>query len=162
MIVGVDNDVEVRRAYALILKRVHQALGPELVVDGVLVAKQVSSGVECIMGIQQDPVFGPIAVVGLGGIFVDVFQDVSLRRCPFGVDVAKEMIWALKGVSLLQGARGRPPADITAAATALARLSVFAAQAGPRLRSVDINPILLRSKGKGALALDAVIELDEE
>ena len=72
------------------------------------------------------------------------------------------MIWALKGVSLLQGARGRPPADITAAATALARLSVFAAQAGPRLRSVDINPILLRSKGKGALALDAVIELDEE
>ena len=162
VIVGVDNDVEVRRAYALILKRVHQALGPELVVDGVLVAKQVSSGVECIMGIQQDPVFGPIAVVGLGGIFVDVFQDVSLRRCPFGVDVAKEMIWALKGVSLLQGARGRPPADITAAATALARLSVFAAQAGPRLRSVDINPILLRSKGKGALALDAVIELDEE
>jgi len=162
VIIGVDNDVEVRRAYALILKRVHQALGPELVVDGVLVAKQVSSGVECIMGIQQDPVFGPIAVVGLGGIFVDIFQDVSLRRCPFGVDVAKEMICSLKGVSLLQGARGRPPADITAAARALARLSVFAAQAGPRLRSIDINPILVRPNGQGALALDAVIELDEE
>jgi acyl-CoA synthetase (NDP forming) len=162
VIVGVDNDAEVRRAYVLILKRVHQALGPELVVDGVLVAKQVSSGVECIMGIQQDPVFGPIAVVGLGGIFVDVFQDVSLRRCPFGVDVAKEMICSLKGVSLLQGARGRPPADITAAARALARLSVFAAQAGPRLRSIDINPILVRPKGQGALALDAVIELVEK
>ena len=162
VIVGVESDTEVRRAYTLILKRVRQALGPELVVDGVLVAKQVNSGVECIMGVQQDPVFGPIALVGLGGIFVDVFQDVSLRRCPFGVDVAQEMICSLKGASLLQGARGRPPADITAAAQVLARLSVFAAQAGPRLRSIDINPILVRPKGQGPLALDAVIELDEE
>jgi acyl-CoA synthetase (NDP forming) len=162
VVVGIESDSEVRRAYELILKRVRQALGPKIVLDGVLVAKQLSGGVECIMGIQQDPVFGPIALVGLGGIFVDVFQDVSLHRCPFGLDVAKEMILSLKGASLLQGARGKAPADVTAAAEALARLSVFAAQAGPRLRSIDINPILVRPKGQGVIALDAVIELNEE
>ena len=162
VILGVENDAAVRKAYALILKRARQALGAKFVADGVLVAKQLSGGVECLMGIKQDPVFGPIALVGLGGVFVEVLQDVSLRRCPFGVDVAETMIRSLKGASILLGARGRPHADIKAAAEALSRLSVFAVQAGKRLKSIDINPIVLMPKGQGALALDAVIELEQE
>ena len=90
-------------------------------------------GVECILGIHRDPVFGPIAMFGLGGIFVEVMKDVVFRRCPFGDDVAEQMIRSIKGAPLLLGARGRTKADIKALAHMLSRLSAFAAAAGPRL-----------------------------
>ena len=93
-------------------------------------AKQLQGGVECILGIHRDPVFGPIAMFGLGGIFVEVMKDVVFRRCPFGDDVAEQMIRSIKGAPLLLGARGRPPADIKALAHMLARLSAFAARGG--------------------------------
>ncbi len=126
--------------------------------DGVLVAKQLQGGVECILGIHQDPVFGPVAMVGLGGIFVEVLRDVAFRRCPFGPDVAEAMIRGLRGAPLLLGARGRPPADIAALAQMLSRLSAFAAAAGPRLRAVDLNPVL--AMPQGAFAVDAVVDID--
>jgi len=123
------------------------------------VARQLSGGVECILGIQRDPVFGPVAMFGLGGIFVEVLQDVVLRRCPFGEDVAEAMIRSIKGAPLLLGARGRPSTDIKAMATMLSRLSVFAEQAGDRLQSIDLNPVFAMPEGQGAWAADAVIEL---
>jgi len=124
--------------------------------EGVLVCKQVS-GVECILGIHRDPVFGPIAMFGLGGIFVEVMRDVVFRRCPFGVAEAKTMIRSIRGVALLTGVRGRPAVDITALAVMLARLSVFAAQSGPGLLSVDLNPVF--AMPEGAFAADAVVEI---
>jgi len=96
---------------------------------------------------------------GLGGIFVEVLRDVALRRCPFGEDVAEAMIRSIRAAPVLLGARARPPADIAALARMLARLSVFAHQAGPRLRSVELNPVMAMPAGEGAYALDAVIEL---
>jgi acyl-CoA synthetase (NDP forming) len=113
--------------------------------------------VECILGIQRDPVFGPVALFGLGGVFAEILDDVVLRRCPFGTDVAEAMIRAIRGAPLLLGARGRAPVDIAALADMLARLSVFAAQAGPRLRGVDLNPVL--ALPDGAFVADAVIEV---
>jgi acyl-CoA synthetase (NDP forming) len=104
-------------------------------------------------------VFGPIAMFGLGGIFVEILKDVVFRRCPFGEDVAEEMIRAIRGAPLLLGARGRKPADVKALARMLARLSVFAHQAGPRLRSIDLNPVFTMPEGEGAFAADAVIEI---
>jgi hypothetical protein len=89
-----------------------------------------------------------------------VLRDVVLHRCPFGVDVAERMIRSIRGAPLLLGARGRPPADIAALALMLARLSVFAHQAGPRLRSIDLNPVF--ALPDGAYAADAVIEIGEE
>jgi acyl-CoA synthetase (NDP forming) len=127
----------------------------------VLVAKQLSGGVECIMGIHRDPVFGPVAMFGLGGIFVEILKDVVFRRCPFGEDTAEEMIRSIKGAPLLLGARGRKPADIKALAAMLARLSVFAAQSGERLQGIDLNPVFAMPEGEGAFAVDAVIELGE-
>lgn len=135
---------------------------PEARIGGVLVAKQMTGGTECILGIHRDPIFGSIAMFGLGGVFVEVLRDVVFRRCPFGVTEAKDMIQQIKGWPLLAGARGRPPADIPALAEALSRLSVFADRAGSRLRSVDLNPVVVLSAGSGAFALDAVIELEEE
>jgi acetate---CoA ligase (ADP-forming) len=89
-------------------------------------------------------------------------RDVALRRCPFGTDVAEAMIRNIRAAPLLLGARGRPIADIPALASMLARLSVFAHQAGPQLNSIDLNPVLAMPAGQGAFALDAVIELRNE
>ena len=91
--------------------------------------------------------------------FVEVLKDVVFRRCPFGADVAEAMIRSIKGAPLLLGARGRKPADVAALAEMLARLSVFAAQAGERLRSIDLNPVFAMPDGEGAFAADAVVEI---
>ncbi|MCD1618959.1 acetate--CoA ligase family protein [Salipiger marinus] len=148
----------VRAAHAEILSAA-ATHAPGAVVTGVLVAKQLSGGVECLMGISRDPTFGPVAVFGLGGIFVELLNDVALRACPFGPETAREMILSIRAAAILQGARGQPPADIDALAQMLSRLSVFAAGAGARLVSIDLNPVLAMPEGQGAFALDAVIEL---
>jgi len=124
------------------------------------VAKQLSGGVECLMGINRDATFGPVAVFGLGGIFVELLNDVAVRACPFGPDEAREMILSIRGSAILQGLRGQAPTDIDALAGMLSRLSVFAAGAGERLISIDLNPVLAMPEGQGAYALDAVIELE--
>ncbi len=148
----------VRNGFSLLLARA-KAAAPNARIEGVLVARQLKGGVECILGIHRDPVFGPVAMFGLGGIFVEILKDVVFRRCPFGEDVAEEMIRSIKGAPLLLGARGRRPADVKALAAMLARLSVFADQAGDGLRSIDLNPVLAMPEGKGAFAVDAVIEI---
>jgi acyl-CoA synthetase (NDP forming) len=160
VLLGVATDAAVRDGYDLLLARAHRA-APDARIEGVLVAKQLQGGVECILGIHRDPVFGPIAMFGLGGIFVEVMKDVVFRRCPFGADVAEEMIRSIKGAPLLQGARGRPPVDIHALAQMLARLSAFAVAAGPRLQSIDLNPVFAMPEGHGAFAADAVIEVGD-
>ena len=148
----------VRAGYDTLLARAKQA-APKARIEGVLVAKQLKGGVECIMGIHRDPVFGPMAMFGLGGIFVEILKDVVFHRCPFGTDVAEAMIGAIKGAPLLNGARGRPPADIKALAEMLSRLSAFAVAAGPKLASIDLNPVFAMPEGQGAFAADAVIEV---
>lgn len=149
----------VRAAHADILLAA-QTHAPGASVTGVLVAKQLSGGVECLIGIHRDPTFGLVAVFGLGGIFVELLNDVAILACPFGSETAREMILSIRSAAVLQGARGQPPADIDALAQMLSRLSVFAAGASERLVSIDLNPVLAMPDGQGAFALDAVIELD--
>ena len=160
VILGVRGADTVRAGFATLLSRATTAV-PTARLEGVLVAKQLRGGVECILGVQRDPVFGPVAMFGLGGIFVEVLRDVALHRCPFGPDVAERMIRSLRAAPVLLGARGRLPADIAALAAMLSRLSVFAHQAGPRLRSIDLNPVFAMPDGEGAYAADAVIELGD-
>jgi acyl-CoA synthetase (NDP forming) len=160
VLLNIGDAAAVRDGFATLLDRAKRA-APAARIEGVLVAKQMQGGVECILGIHRDPVFGPVAMFGLGGIFVEVMKDVVFRRCPFGVDVADAMIRSIKGAPLLLGARGRQPADIRALAEMLARLSVFAHQAGPRLQSIDLNPVFAMPEGEGAFAADAVIEVGE-
>jgi acyl-CoA synthetase (NDP forming) len=153
----VDADA-VRSGFALLLQRA-KAAAPKAAINGVLVAKQLNGGVECILGIHRDPVFGPMAMFGLGGIFVEVLKDVVFRRCPFGTDTAEAMIRSIKGAPLLLGARGRKKADVKALAEMLSRLSAFAVAAGDRLQSIDLNPVVAMPENEGAFALDAVIEV---
>ncbi len=160
VLLNIGTDAAVRDGYDLLLARAKRA-APDARIEGVLVAKQLQGGVECILGIHHDPVFGPIAMFGLGGIFVEVMKDVVFRRCPFGADVAEAMIRSIKGAPLVLGARGRPPVDIHALAQMLARLSAFAVAAGPRLQSIDLNPVFAMPEGHGAFAVDAVIEVGD-
>ncbi|MGD0104262.1 MAG: acetate--CoA ligase family protein [Rhodopila sp.] len=158
VLLDVTDADAVRSGYALLLERA-RAAAPTARIEGVLVAKQLKGGIECILGIHRDPVFGPMAMFGLGGIFVEVLKDVVFRRCPFGTDTAEAMIRSIKGASLLLGARGRKTADIKALAEMLSRLSAFAVAAGDRLQSVDLNPVFAMPEGEGAFAVDAVIEV---
>jgi acyl-CoA synthetase (NDP forming) len=128
---------------------------PEAVIDGLLVAPMAPSGVEMILGIQRDPVFGSVVMCGFGGIFSEVLNDVTFRAAPFGLDEAVRMIGELKGEAVLDGVRGRPGGDRTALATALVDLSRFAAAQAADLETCDINPFVLHPQG--GVALDAVI-----
>ena len=158
VLLNVNDEDSVRLGFATLVERAGKAV-PSAKLEGVLVAKQLSGGVECILGIHRDPVFGPMAMFGLGGIFVEVMKDVVFHRCPFGPDVAERMIRSIKGAALLLGARGRPPVDIGALAQMLSQLSSFAAAAGPRLQSIDLNPVFAMPAGEGTYAVDAVIEI---
>ena len=156
VLLGVVGAAAARDGFRTLIQRA-KAAAPTARIEGVLVAKQIEGGVECIMGIQRDPVFGPVALVGIGGIFVEILQDVALHRCPFGPEVAERMIRSLRAAPILLGARGQAPVDIAALAGMLARLSQWAVAAGDRLQSVDLNPVL--ALPDGAYALDAVIEV---
>ena len=114
-------------------------------------------GVEAVIGVQNDPTFGPVVMVGLGGVLIEVLEDVAFRLAPFGVDEARRMIAELKGAKLFEGVRGAPPADVDALAELLATISVFAASEAARIESVDLNPVRVLPKGQGVVALDALI-----
>ncbi|MGK7870070.1 acetate--CoA ligase family protein [Falsiroseomonas sp. E2-1-a20] len=158
VLLGLGHADAVRAGFATLMQRA-RAHAPEARIDGVLVAKQVTGGVEIALGVVRDPVFGPMAMVGLGGVFIEIFKDVAFRRCPVDAGQAEAMIRSLRGFPLLDGARGKPKADVAALAQALVALSRFAAAAGPRLASAEINPLLVLPAGQGAFAADAVIEV---
>lgn len=161
---GVILDVASRRAaetaYRDLLARA-KAHAPDARIDGVLVAPMVSGGVETILGVVRDPVFGPVVMFGLGGIFVEVLKDVTFRIAPFGIDEARRMIREVRGYPMLQGVRGAPPADEEALADALAQLSAFAAANADVLETIDVNPFIVLPEGEGAVAVDALIAVRE-
>lgn len=130
---------------------------PAARIDGVLVAPMVTGGVETILGVQHDPVFGPMVMFGLGGVFVEVLKDVTFRRAPFDAREARAMIDEVKGRVLLDGVRGAPPADIDALVQALVGLSRFAAAHAGEIETIDVNPFVVLPAGQGARALDALI-----
>jgi len=145
-----------RRGYAQLCAAAAEK-APAARVSGVSVAPMASEGVETILGVVQDPVFGPVVMFGLGGVFVETLRDVTFRAAPFGREEALRMIGEVKGAALLHGTRGRPPADVGALADALAALSRLAAARRDDFTAIDVNPFLVRREGRGAVALDALI-----
>lgn len=146
----------VREAGEAILERARVA-HPRARIDGLLVAPMAGPGIETILGIQRDPVFGPVVMFGLGGIFAEVLRDVTFRAAPFDAAEARRMIDEIAGRAVLDGVRGRPGGDVAALAEVLAALSRFAAAHADDLETCDINPFLLRGPGQGGVALDAVL-----
>ncbi|MCW1932486.1 acetate--CoA ligase family protein [Pararhodobacter zhoushanensis] len=130
---------------------------PDAAFDGVLVAPMVKGGTEMILGTVTDPIFGPAVMVGLGGVFAEIFKDTALRLAPVTEAEAAEMLRELRAYPLLDGARGRAPADKAALCAAIAALSRFAVRHAQDVAEIDINPVLVRDDGQGVLALDALI-----
>lgn len=125
---------------------------------GVLVEQMVEPVAEMIVGTKFDEDFGPLVMVGVGGVFAEVLGDRAVRLAPVTEAEAKEMIEELKGVDLLRGARGRPHADVAALCSVIASVSAFAARdGGRRIKEIDVNPVAVMVQGGGACALDALI-----
>jgi acetate---CoA ligase (ADP-forming) len=154
VLLNIDGEDAVREGHALLLERAHAAK-PDARIDGVIVAEMIKGGVETVMGVVRDPVFGPVVMFGIGGVFVEVLKDVTFRIAPFGIDEAYRMIDEIRGRAMLDGVRGAPPSDIDALADALSRLSVFAAANAETIDSIDVNPFIVLPKG--AAAVDALI-----
>ena len=129
---------------------------PGLKLDGVLVEAMVEAGLELVVGARRDPRWGPIVVVGLGGIFVEALGDVRLLAADASEDEIIEELGKLKAARLLNGFRNLPPADIAAAARAIGAVGrLVVAQA--HITEVEINPLMVHARGRGATALDALV-----
>jgi acyl-CoA synthetase (NDP forming) len=156
VMVGLASEAEVRQGYAQMLDRV-ASRAPRAAIDGVIVAPMAKGVAELILGSRIDPVFGPVVMVGLGGIFAEIIQDSAVQMAPVTETQAMAMLTSLKAFAVLNGARGRPRADLATAARAVAALSRFAAAHADTIGEIDINPLLLRAEGAGAVALDALL-----
>ncbi len=156
VLLGLRSSEEVAAGYETLMSRARAAARAARI-DSVLVSPLIEGGVETIAGVNRDPVFGPVVMFGIGGIFVEIYHDVSLRVAPFGVGTAREMIQEIAGYPLLAGARGRARADIEALARALSLLSVYADRFCDALDSIDINPLIVLPEGNGIVAVDAVV-----
>jgi len=148
------SDEDVRRAYEEVLANA-RSHAPHALVEGVLVQEMVQGGVEVIIGVTKDPVFGPAIMFGLGGIFVEALRDVSFRIAPLIRADAEEMIDEIRGRRVLEGMRGKPPADREALVDTLLRVSQFVTDHGDQIDELDINPLVLLPKG--AKVVDALI-----
>jgi acyl-CoA synthetase (NDP forming) len=151
----VRDEEELRNTYGRILEKAAKAK-PGARIKGVLVQEMVSGGQECIVGVRRDPLFGLVVAVGLGGVFVEVLKDVSLRLAPVDRETVLEMLGELRGLPLLEGARGNPPRDIEALASLVEAVSHMALNE-PDLLELDVNPVMVLEEGHGAVAVDALI-----
>jgi len=123
-------------------------------IDGYLVQEMASAGIELIVGVNNDPQFGPIVMVGAGGVLVELIEDVALAPAPVSLETARAMLGRLKVAKLLGGIRGKGPADIEAAAEVIVRVGWLAHDLQSNLRELDINPLIVRPAGQGCVAVD--------
>jgi len=154
---GLKSVSEIRMAYREIMDAIKKQ-NPRAVIDGVTVQKMAKPGIEVIVGASKDPQFGPVLMFGLGGVFVEVLKDVSFRIIPINRKDAKEMVEEIKGYPLLQGYRGKKPADLPALIEILLKISRLM-EKNPEIKELDLNPVVAYEKG--ALAVDARIILEE-
>ncbi|WP_028226353.1 acetate--CoA ligase family protein [Paraburkholderia ferrariae] len=128
-------------------------------IDGVIVQKMISQpdAVELVVGLNQDPVFGPVVMVGLGGVLIEVLRDVAFRRAPVSEAEAGRMLDELRGAAVLNGLRGKKPVDRRALCSLIAAVSRFGAAAGGRLGELDLNPVL--ASPAGCVAVDNLLVL---
>lgn len=154
VILNVTSTEAAVEAYDTLMQRARTAY-PEVRQVAVLVTPMVKGGVETVLGVTNDPLFGPVVMFGLGGILVEVLRDVTFRLAPFDETEARRMIDEIQGRAVLDGVRGAKASDIDTLASALSRLSFFAAENADKLESVDVNPFLVLPGG--AVALDALV-----
>lgn len=158
--IGVEGETAVREAYEAILANA-RAYKPDAWIEGVLIQEHVPNGTELILGLAPDPSFGHAIMFGIGGIFVEILQDVSFGVVPVSRDQAMRMIRNIKAFPILTGARGRARADLDALVEIILRLSHLAEDLGDELAELDINPLLVRVDGS-LVAIDTRATLHEK
>lgn len=151
---GVADDAALERAYAEITAAAAR-VKPAPRVAGVLVAEMVGAGLEMMVGVTQDPQFGPIVTVGVGGVLVELLADVQVGLAPVTPSEARHMIDRLKGRKLLDGYRGSRAVDVEALVDVVVRLSELAADHADRIEEIDVNPVIMGEKG--GIAVDALL-----
>jgi len=155
---NLKNELEVRNAFKEIIRNAKK-YKPNAEVNGVSVQEMLPEGVEVIVGVTNDPVFGHVIMFGLGGIFVEVFQDISFRVAPITRNDAFEMIEEIKSYKVLKGVRGKPPVDIDAIVDVLLKVSALVSDYGDYIDELDINPLIVYEKG--IKAADAMLVVRE-
>ena len=158
VVLDLKNAGEVRRAYAAMHEKVLEHVRPEEI-EGIMVRRMIPAGKEVILGVSRDAVFGHILMVGLGGIYVEAFKDVTFRIVPIREAAAGKMLRELRTFSVLEGLRGEAPSDIASIEEALKRLSQLANDF-PRIAELDINPLIVHSDGQGCHVADVRIRLE--
>ncbi|NBR30398.1 MAG: CoA-binding protein, partial [Betaproteobacteria bacterium] len=148
---GLAGDAAVMAAFDEIMQNA-RAFNANARIEGVLVQEMVSGGIEAILGVTNDPLFGPAVMFGLGGIFAEVLKDVTFRMAPVTHSVARDMIDEIKGSAVLSGARGAAPADVEALADAIVRVSAMAVDLQDHMAELDINPLFVFPEGRGVKA----------
>jgi acetate---CoA ligase (ADP-forming) len=159
VVLNINSVEDAEQAYNRITGAVTDK-APGSKIDGIQVARQIQNGLEVILGIKKDPSFGSVIMFGLGGIFVEIFRDVSFRVSPVDRETAIEMIKEIKSYNLLTGVRGTRPRDIGAIADAIVKLSWLATDS-PQIKELDINPLIVMENGFGCVIADANIILEE-
>lgn len=147
---GVALSLPDRAALVTAFREMHARLGAASY--SVEAMADLTDGVELIVGVNRDPRFGPVAMVGLGGVLTEALHDVAFALAPVPAARAEQLLTGLRTAALLQGVRGRPAVDLAAAAAVIERLTTLAA-AHPEITELEVNPLLVRPDG--ALALDA-------
>ncbi len=153
--VGVATAKDVRATFEEIWAKAEKAGGRNVRIDGVLVCEMVTGGVEAVVGVSHDDLFGPVVMVGLGGVFVEVLGDVTFRVPPFDAVEARRMLGELKGFKMFEGVRGAKPADVDALVDVIMKVQRLAMDLSDVVGELDINPIIV--KPRGAVALDALV-----
>ena len=143
--INIKDETEARLAYQEIIFQAKK-YNKEARIEGVIVYSMVPQETEIIIGMMKDPHFGPVAMFGLGGIFVEVLKDISFRIIPLEEKDAREMITEIRGYEILKGARGNPPRDIQAIKEVLMKVSQLTME-NPEINEIDLNPIFVFEKG---------------
>jgi len=143
--VGIKDETEAESSYQEIIFKAKK-YNKEARIEGVIVYTMVPQGTEIIIGMMKDPHFGPVAMFGLGGVFVEVLKDVSFRILPLEERDAEEMITEIKGYEILKGARGEPSKDIEAIKKLLMKISQLITE-NPEINEIDLNPIFVFKNG---------------
>ncbi|MGH8618438.1 MAG: acetate--CoA ligase family protein [Burkholderiales bacterium] len=155
---GIRDEAELVTAGKDIIASALKAF-PAATLTGMLACEMVTGGIETIVGVVNDESFGPVVAFGLGGVLAETLKDVTCRIAPFGREEAHAMIAELRGAALFDGVRGRPPADRDALAETLVRVSTLAWALRDRIAELDINPLIVRERGHGVVAADALLVL---
>ncbi|MFQ5573896.1 MAG: acetate--CoA ligase family protein, partial [Nitrosopumilaceae archaeon] len=156
--VGLDNVNDVKKTFNDMYGRLSKKKGVD--VKGILLEKMVPKGVELIVGLQNDSQFGPIIMVGLGGIMTEVMKDVAFRMLPISTSDAKSMINELKGSALLKGFRGSAPIDLNMVAKMLTQIGKLGTENADYINSIDFNPVIVYPKSH--YVVDAKIILNKQ